>query len=62
MERNPVELATRDDRPTGRGKTAEARKALRHLDRLFANSPGGDSTTLIRAMRDEAATRSQAGD
>lgn len=46
------ELATRDTGGMGRGKTAEARTALRNLDRLVADSPAGDSTSAVRAMRD----------
>jgi hypothetical protein len=38
----------------GRGprRSAEARAALRKLDRLFADAPAGDSTAAIRAARD----------
>lgn len=36
----------------GPGKTPRARAALRKLDRLFADTPAGDSTAAIRAARD----------
>jgi hypothetical protein len=39
-------------RGSGPGKTPAARAALRKLDRLFADTPAGDSTTAIRAARD----------
>lgn len=46
------ELAAHDAGAMGRGKTAGARTALRRLDHLFADSPAGESTTAVRAMRD----------
>lgn len=36
----------------GPGATEEARGALARLDRLFAQTRGGDSTEAIRAERD----------
>jgi hypothetical protein len=43
-----------DDAARGRGpgKSPAARTALRKLDRLFADSPAGDSTAAVRAARD----------
>lgn len=37
---------------TGPGKSPAAKAALRELDRLFADSPAGDSTAAVRAARD----------
>ena len=37
---------------TGPGARGEARRALARLDRLFADSPAGDSTAAVRAERD----------
>lgn len=37
---------------TGQGRSAATRNALRSLDKLFANTPAGDSTAMIRADRD----------
>jgi len=39
-------------RGEGPGRASSARTALRHLDRLFADSPAEDSTVAIRAERD----------
>jgi hypothetical protein len=39
-------------RGSGPGKTPAARRALRKLDRLFADAPAEDSTAAIRAARD----------
>lgn len=36
----------------GPGSSATARRALRKLDRLFADAPAGNSTAAIRAARD----------
>lgn len=38
----------------GPGATPESRRALAEMDRLFAanDTPGEDSTALVRAMRD----------
>jgi Ribbon-helix-helix protein, copG family len=36
----------------GPGKRPVVRKAIRDLDRLFANAPAGDSTEAVRAGRD----------
>jgi hypothetical protein len=47
------DLALKDlDREIGPGKSPTTRTALRQLDSLFADSPGGDSTAAIRAARD----------
>ena len=37
---------------SGPGKRPAAKAALRELDRLFADSPAGDSTAAIRAAHD----------
>ncbi|MCO5316626.1 MAG: type II toxin-antitoxin system HicB family antitoxin [Solirubrobacterales bacterium] len=48
-----ADLAEADSlRQTGQGKTPGARAALSRLDELFADSPSGDSTDLIREDRD----------
>lgn len=48
-----AELAERDAAgAAGPGQTPAAQAALRELDRLFANSQAGDSTSAIRASRD----------
>jgi hypothetical protein len=48
-----AELAEADAaRGQGPGKGAEARGALRKLDRLFAAAPAGDSTAAVREDRD----------
>jgi hypothetical protein len=48
-----AELAERDLAiGTGPGNDPSVRAALRKLDRLVANAPGGDSTAAIRAARD----------
>jgi hypothetical protein len=48
-----AELARRDTaRTLGQGELATVRAALRRLDDLFAASPSGDSTTMLRAERD----------
>lgn len=39
-------------RGSGPGKSPGVRRALRSLDRLFADSPPGDSTEAVRAERD----------
>jgi hypothetical protein len=36
----------------GPGKRPVARRAMRDLDRLFADAPSGDSTEAVRAGRD----------
>ena len=36
----------------GPGRRPVVRKAIRDLDRLFANAPAGDSTEAMRAERD----------
>ena len=43
-----------DDATRGRGpgKAPAARAAMRKLDRLFSDAPGGDSTAAVRAARD----------
>jgi hypothetical protein len=43
---------TRIGRGTGPGKNPVARRAMRSLDRLFADAPPGDSTDAVRAERD----------
>ena len=48
-----AELAERDvARMSGPGADPAVRRALAHLDELFADSPPGESTELIRAERD----------
>ena len=48
-----AELARRDlENSGGPGKDPSVRAALRTLDRLAADAPGGDSTAAIRASRD----------
>lgn len=48
-----AELAERDAaRALGSGATPSARAALRRIDRLFSDSPPGDSTKAIRSERD----------
>ncbi|HWT91297.1 MAG TPA: hypothetical protein VN179_09290 [Solirubrobacterales bacterium] len=39
-------------RESGPGKRPGVRKAMRRLDRLFADAPAGDSTAAVRAERD----------
>lgn len=39
-------------RGSGPGKNPETRRAMRVLDRLFDDSPPGDSTAAVRADRD----------
>lgn len=39
-------------RGSGPGKSPGARRAMKALDRLFADSPPGDSTAAVRADRD----------
>ena len=43
---------TQIGRGTGPGKSPGARRAMRSLDRLFADAPPGDSTDAVRAERD----------
>lgn len=43
---------TQVDLGSGPGKRPAARKAVRKLDRLFADAPAGDSTDAVRAERD----------
>jgi hypothetical protein len=46
-------LAEQDSRRTpGPGATTTARGAMHRLDELFAASPAGDSTAMIRSERD----------
>jgi hypothetical protein len=48
-----TEIAERDvTRSLGPGRDLVARRSLRRLDRLFADTPRGDSTAAIRAERD----------
>ena len=48
-----AELAERDAaEEVGPGASPEVHEALRRLDEIFAGTPPGDSTALIRAMRD----------
>ena len=48
-----AQLAQRDAaRAVGPGRTPAAQAALRDLDRLFADTPPGESTAAIRAARD----------
>lgn len=48
-----AELAERDaTRVEGPGTSRTARRALAHLDQLFAGGPVEDSTSAIRAERD----------
>lgn len=48
-----AQLAESDaGREFGPGQTPPARAALRELDRLFADAPGGESTAAIRDVRD----------
>jgi hypothetical protein len=48
-----AELAERDAaRSAGPGATTGTRRALEHLDELFAQSPAGDSTAALRSERD----------
>lgn len=47
-----AELAERDAaRVEGPGKSPDARRALRKLDRLLADTPSEDSTEAIRSER-----------
>ncbi len=39
-------------RGTGPGRSPGARRAMQTLDRLFVDSPPGDSTAAVRADRD----------
>jgi hypothetical protein len=48
------ELAAYDAGAMNHRMTTEARLALSSLDRLFADSPAGESTSVVRAMRDGA--------
>jgi hypothetical protein len=43
---------TQIGRGAGPGKTPGARRAMKSLDRLFADAPSGDSTEAVRAERD----------
>jgi metal-responsive CopG/Arc/MetJ family transcriptional regulator len=48
-----AELAEHDvTRWEGPGKSRAARRALSHLDELFADGPAEDATVAIRAERD----------
>jgi len=43
---------TQIGRGSGPGKRPAARRAMKALDRLFVDSPSGDSTAAVRADRD----------
>lgn len=43
---------TQIGRGSGPGKAPAAQRAMKNLDRLFADAPPGDSTEAVRAERD----------